>query len=66
MAYEFEWDADEAAENRRKHSVSFEEAVTAFGDPLSILLPDPAHSLGEERYLVLGLSSAGRLVVVAS
>ena len=65
MAYEFEWDSDKAAENLRKHGVSFEEAVSAFGDPLSILLPDPAHSAGEERYLVLGLSTTGRLIVVA-
>jgi hypothetical protein len=40
-------------------SVSFDEAVTAFSDRLSILLPDPDHSAGEERYLVMGLSSAG-------
>lgn len=65
MPYEFEWDADKAAENLRKHDVSFDEAVTAFGDPLSILLPDPDHSLGEERYVVLGLSTKGRLLVVA-
>ncbi len=65
MPYQFEWDADKAAANLRKHSVAFDEAVTAFGDPLSVLLPDPDHSLGEERYLVLGLSNAGRLLVVA-
>lgn len=65
MAYEFEWDSEKAADNLRKHGVSFEEAVTAFGDPLSILLPDPDHSVGEERYLVMGMSTAGRLLVVA-
>ena len=65
MAYEFEWDPTKAAANRRKHGVSFEEAATAFGDPLSLLLPDPDHSLGEERYLVLGRSDKGRLLVVA-
>ena len=65
MAYEFEWDSEKAAENVRKHGVSFDEAVTAFGDPLSILLPDPDHSVGEERYLVMGMSTQNRLLVVA-
>jgi uncharacterized DUF497 family protein len=45
--------------------VSFDEAVTAFGDPLTVLLPDPDHSAGEERYLVMGMSTQGRLLVVA-
>ena len=61
MPYQFEWDPNKAAANLRKHGVSFDEAITAFGDPLSILLPDPGHSLGEERYVVLGTSNAGRL-----
>ncbi len=65
MPYQFEWDAEKAAANLRKHGVSFDEAVTAFGDPLSVLLPDPDHSVGEARYLVLGLSTKGRLLVVA-
>ena len=60
MPYQFEWDPEKAAANLRKHGVSFDEAVTAFGDPLSVLLPDPDHSTGEERYLVLGLSTKGR------
>lgn len=65
MPYQFEWDARKAAANLRKHGVSFDEAVTAFGDPLSTLLPDPDHAIGEERHLVLGISSHGRLIVVA-
>ena len=65
MPYQFEWDADKAAANLRKHGVSFDEAVTAFGDPLSVLLPDPDHPAGEERYLVMGMSTQGRLLVVA-
>jgi hypothetical protein len=65
VPYQFEWDAEKAATNLRKHGVSFDEAVTAFGDRLSLLLPDPDHSLGEERYLVLGMSSTNRLLVVA-
>ncbi len=65
MPYQFEWDADKAATNLRKHGVSFDEAVTVFGDPLSVLLPDPDHSVEEERYLVLGVSTRDRLLVVA-
>jgi len=65
VPYQFEWDADKAAANLRKHGVPFDEAVTAFNDRLSILLPDPDHSAGEERYLVMGLSTRDRLLVVA-
>ncbi|PYP12906.1 MAG: hypothetical protein DMD54_17730 [Gemmatimonadetes bacterium] len=65
MPYQFEWDAEKAAANLRKHGVSFDEAVTAFSDRLSILVPDPDHSTKEERYLVMGLSTRGRLVVVS-
>jgi len=65
VPYQFEWDAEKAASNLRKHGVSFDEAVTAFSDRLSILLADPDHSVGEERYLVMGLSTRGRLLVVA-
>jgi len=61
----FVWDRDKAAANLAKHGVSFNEAATAFGDPLSITIPDPDHSVGEERWLLLGLSTAGRLLVVA-
>jgi uncharacterized DUF497 family protein len=65
MAYLFEWDHAKAEANLRKHGVSFAEAITAFGDALSLLWPDPEHSRGEERYLVMGLSAAQRLLVVA-
>lgn len=65
MGYEFEWDTDKAAANLRKHVVSFDEACSVFGDPLSLLMPDPDHSSGEDRFLVLGLSGQGRLLVVA-
>jgi len=65
VPYQFEWDAQKAAANLRKHGVSFDEAVTAFSDRLSVLLPDPDHSVGAERYLVMGLSARGRLLVVS-
>ncbi len=61
----FEWDAQKAASNLRKHRVSFEEAATVFGDPLSATYYDPAHSAGESRYITIGVSGSGRLVVVA-
>jgi uncharacterized DUF497 family protein len=63
--YLFEWDAAKAEANQRKHGVTFDEAITAFSDPLAVLLPDPDHSIGEQRYLVLGSSTQGRLLVVA-
>ena len=62
---EFEWDNRKAAENLRKHGVSFDEARTAFADPLSLTIPDPEHSEGEYRYLLLGTTGSERLVVVS-
>ena len=61
----FEWDPEKARLNITKHGVSFEEAATAFADPLSITRFDPDHSEDEDRYLLLGATHAGRLVVVA-
>ena len=63
---EFEWDSDKASESERKHGVSFEEAATAFGDPLSLTIPDPDHSDDESRFILLGESFSGRLVVVVN
>ncbi|HEV2423768.1 MAG TPA: BrnT family toxin [Terriglobia bacterium] len=65
MGYRFEWDPKKAQSNLRKHGVAFEEASTVFGDPLSLLMPDPDHSLDEERYLVLRHSGRRRLLAVA-
>ena len=65
MALGFSWDPRKAASNERKHGVSSEEAVTAFGDLLSITVPDPDHSSNENRFILLGLSDQNRLVVVA-
>lgn len=65
MALRFSWDPRKAAGNERKHEVTFEEAVTAFGDALSITIPDPDHSVAERRYLLLGVSTLNRLLVVA-
>jgi len=57
MALGFTWDRRKAASNLRKHRLSFEEAATAFGDPLSLTIGDPDHSESEARYLLLGFSS---------
>jgi uncharacterized protein len=65
MELEFEWDPTKAEANLRSHGISFAEASTAFHDPLSLAISDPDHSGREERYLLLGSSTAGRLVVVA-
>jgi uncharacterized DUF497 family protein len=60
----FEWDARKAQANCRKHKVSFEEGKTAFGDPLLITFPDEAHSSTEERYVSIGVSSRGRILLI--
>jgi len=61
----FEWDPKKAKQNLKKHGVSFEEAVTIFYDPLSATFDDPDHSEDEYRYITIGFSSSGRLLVVA-
>lgn len=62
---QFEWDQKKAEQNLRKHGVSFEEAVTVFYDPLAATFDDPDDSVGEHRYVSIGLSSRDRLLVVA-
>ena len=64
MPLRFAWDPRKAASNARKHRVSFQEAATAFADPLSLTVPDPDHSDAEARFLLLGLSDRQRLLVV--
>ena len=62
---EFEWDPKKAAKNLRKQRVSFNEAATVFGDPLSTTVPDPDHSMAENRYIIIGISNRRRVVMVA-
>ncbi len=62
---QFEWNPDKAKLNLKKHGVSFDEASTVFNDSLSVTFPDSDHSYGEERYVIIGLSSANRLLIVA-
>jgi len=63
--FRFEWDPAKAASNEKKHGLPFPEAATAFGDPLSITIPDLDRSVEEARFVLLGLTYRGRLVVVA-
>ncbi|MGD1856871.1 MAG: BrnT family toxin [Leptolyngbyaceae cyanobacterium] len=65
MSIEFEWDPEKAATNFEKHGVSFHEAATVFRDPLSVTFPDPNHSVGENRYIIIGQSIVGLVLIVA-
>ncbi|NKQ37090.1 MAG: BrnT family toxin [Chloroflexi bacterium] len=60
----FEWDEEKAITNKRKHGVTFEEAITVFQDPHSITIFDPDHSTDEDRFIDLGYSNKERLLVV--
>lgn len=60
----FEWDTRKSASNMRKHGVSFAEAETVFLDDEAVIIPDVAHSAGEERFLILGFSFQLRMLVV--
>ncbi len=62
---EFEWDPNKAASNLRKHGVSFQEAASVFADPLSVTVPDPDHSMQEDRFIVVGTSTRSRLLMVS-
>ena len=61
---DIEWDPEKAAANLAKHGVSFEEAASVFGDRLATTVPDPDHSVTEDRFLTTGLSGGGRVLIV--
>lgn len=61
---DFAWSRAKAASNERKHGISFREAITVFGDALSLTAFDPDHSDAEDRFITMGTSAAGRLLVV--
>ena len=63
MALEFEWDTDKAKSNLKEHGVSFDEASTVFRDTFSITIDDPAHSDSEDRFIDIGMSHRGQLLV---
>lgn len=62
---EFEWDNNKAITNLQKHGVSFAEAATIFGDPLSTTFPDSDHSINESRFITIGLSSGGKIIILS-
>jgi uncharacterized DUF497 family protein len=61
---QFEWDEEKATSNLRKHGVSFEECITVFGDPQTLTIFDEEHSDQEDRYIDMGRSAIGRVLVV--
>ncbi len=65
MDYIFEWDEAKAEKNIRNHGVSFDEALTVFVEPLSMMKPDAEHSYHEERLLIMGASYKQRVIVVS-
>jgi uncharacterized protein len=65
VGLKFEWHPRKAAQNKRKHRVSFEEASSVFTDHLSVTVYDPDHSGDEERYITVGLSRKRRLLLVS-
>ncbi|MGH9967567.1 MAG: BrnT family toxin [Pyrinomonadaceae bacterium] len=62
---DFGWDEEKAAGNYQKHGVSFADAATVFDDPLYVDFYDPDHSSDEHRYLIIGMSQEGRLLIVS-
>jgi len=61
----FEWDEEKARSNLAKHNVSFDEATSVFDDPLFLTFGDPEYSFQEQRFIIMGESAKGRLLVVA-
>lgn len=64
MSLIFEWDEDKAKANFKKHKVSFEEGKTIFNDPFLFTFPDDKHSVNEERFINIGLSAQGPILVL--
>jgi uncharacterized DUF497 family protein len=62
---QFEWDPAKAKRNVTTHGLTFAEAATAFGDPLSLTIFDPDHSSDEDRFILTGLTHTGKLVTVS-
>ena len=65
MTLEFDWDSDKAYRNFRKHDITFNEGATVFGDSLAATFPDPDHSVGEQRFITIGLSNQNKVLVVS-
>ena len=65
MPMKFEWDPQKAARNRLKHGVSFQEAASVLSDSISVTYHDPDHSIAEHRFVTVGTSQSGRVLMVA-
>lgn len=65
MNYNFEWDPRKAHSNYTKHGIRFEEAATVFRDPRALTIFDPDHSESEDRWITMGISKTGRLLIVS-
>ena len=61
----FDWDEEKAKSNLANHGISFDEATSVFDDPLFLTFADPEHSLQEQRFLIMGESARGRLLVIS-
>ena len=61
----FEWDKTKADSNQKKHGVSFEEAKTVFDNPLALIFDDEAHSVGENREIIIGHSCNNRVLLIS-
>jgi uncharacterized DUF497 family protein len=61
----FEWDPKKATQNLKKHGLSFGEAITVFGDPLSVTVHDPDHSIDEDRCTTFGTTARGRRIMIS-
>ncbi|MDD5772905.1 MAG: BrnT family toxin [bacterium] len=66
MTLTFEWDEAKAIVNFKKHKVSFDEGKTIFNDPFLFTFPDNEHSIGEERYINIGISVKGRILILTN
>jgi hypothetical protein len=64
MKLNFNWDEEKAKANRKKHRVSFDEAIAIFNDPFSTMIADPDHSIDEQRHIDIGSSDKGQILVV--
>ncbi len=64
MPLKFEWDENKSELNLKKHGIDFKEGKTVFNDPFAITINDPGHSDSEERYIDIGVSSKGRILIV--
>lgn len=65
MSVQFQWDAQKAAQNEKKHRITFAEATTVFRDPLALIFDDEEHSTEEYREIIIGHSSRNRLLIVS-